>query len=256
MDVFFPLVSIIMPAYNAGKYISDSIASVISQTYQNWELIIINDYSKDNTPKIIENYANADSRIKVFSNSKNVGVSETRNKGIELATGNWIAFLDSDDMWHPQKLEKQIEKIKSNSADFIFTGASYVNEKGEAYSGVFCVPEKISFNELLFQNVISCSSVLLNKRLMKNIKMENDAIHEDFATWLRILRTGIIAYAIDEPLLIYRITKDSKSGNKFKTIKMTYNVFRFIGLNPIISTYFMIRHVMASVLKYYKIYYN
>lgn len=163
MDVFFPLVSIIMPAYNAGKYISDSIASVISQTYQNWELIIINDYSKDNTPKIIENYANADSRIKVFSNSKNVGVSETRNKGIELATGNWIVFLDSDDMWHPQKLEKQIEKIKSNSADFIFTGASYVNEKGEAYSGVFCVPEKISFNELLFQNVISCSSVLLNK---------------------------------------------------------------------------------------------
>lgn len=248
------LVSIIMPAYNCGNIIAESINSVLSQTYKNWELIILDDGSKDNTLEIISDFAKKDKRVKSYPNENNMGVSATRNKGIDLASGEWIAFLDSDDMWHPSKLDKQLKASKENSAEFLFTGASYINEKGEAYKGLFEVPDKVTYKELRNQNVISCSSVLIKKKYFKTIKMEKDEMHEDYAVWLRILKLGITAYGVNEPLLIYRISRNSKSGNKMKTIKMTYKVFRFIGINPIGSIYFMTRHVLASVGKYREIF--
>lgn len=248
------LVSIVMPAYNCEESIVESINSVINQTYQNWELIVLDDGSKDNTLKVIMEFGNKDSRVKPLKNERNMGVSETRNRGIAHATAEWIAFLDSDDMWDSTKLEKQFKLAKQNSAEFLFTGASYINEQGEPFKGTFEVPEKISYKKLRNQNVISCSSVLIKKKFFDNIKMEKDDIHEDYAVWLRVLKTDVIAYGVNEPLLIYRISKDSKSGNKLKTVKMTYGVFRFVGINPIGSAYFMTRHVIASVGKYRKIF--
>lgn len=248
------LVSVIMPAYNCEKYIIEAINSVLDQTYNNWELIIIDDGSIDNTLQIIEHFSQKDYRIKSLPNEKNMGVSATRNRGIDFASGNWIAFLDSDDMWEPLKLEKQFEVAESKSADFLFTGSSYINEIQEKLKGNFEVPEKITYKKLRTQNVISCSSVLVKKEFFKNIKMENDEMHEDYAVWLRILKLGVTAYGLNEPLLIYRISKSSKSGNKLKTIKMSYRVFRFVGINPIGSIYFMSRHLLASVLKYIKIF--
>lgn len=248
------LVSIVMPAYNCEKYVVEAINSILAQTYRNWELLVLDDGSKDNTLRIIEEFSQNDSRIKALPNGKNMGVSATRNRGIELASGEWIAFLDSDDMWEPEKLEKQFEIVDKEAAEFLFTGSSYINEEGEPYKGIFEVPEKITYKKLRNQNVISCSSVLVRKKYFENIKMEKDEMHEDYAVWLRILKFGVTAYGVNEPLLIYRISRNSKSGNKMKTIKMTYKVFRFVGINPIGSAYFMMRHVIASVGKYKRIF--
>ena len=248
------LVSIVMPAYNCEKYVVEAINSILAQTYRNWELLVLDDGSKDNTLRIIEEFSQKDSRIKALPNGKNIGVSATRNRGIELATGEWIAFLDSDDMWKPEKLEKQFEIVEKEAAEFLFTGSSYINEEGEAYKEIFEVPEKITYKKLRNQNVISCSSVLVKKKYFEHIKMEKDEMHEDYAVWLRILKTGVTAFGVNEPLLIYRISRNSKSGNKMKTVKMTYKVFRFVGINPFGSAYFMLRHVIASVGKYKRIF--
>lgn len=248
------LVSIIMPAYNCEKYIEEAINSVIAQTYRNWELLVLDDGSKDDTLKVIEEFSQKDTRIKALPNGRNMGVSATRNRGLELADGEWIAFLDSDDMWEPNKLEKQLELAEKKEAEFLFTGASYINEESVPFKGIFEVPELVTYKKLRNHNVISCSSVLVKKKYFDNIKMEKDEMHEDFAVWLRILRLGIKAYGVNEPLLIYRISRNSKSGNKIKTVKMTYKVFRFIGINPIGSVYFMMRHVVASIRKYRRIF--
>lgn len=248
-----PLISIIMPAYNCEKYIEDAINSVIAQTYNSWELIVIDDGSKDNTIKIVEGLSDKDKRIRFYKNEKNLGVSETRNKGISFAKGDWIAFLDSDDMWEESKLEKQILIANKVGAEFVFTGSSFINENGDDYKGIFEVPKTVTYKTLRTHNVISCSSVLIRKKFFKDIKMEKDDMHEDYAVWLRVLRTGVCAYGINEPLLVYRISRNSKSGNKIKTIKMTYKVFRFIGINPIFSAYFMCRHIIGSIKKYKKI---
>lgn len=248
------LVSIVMPAYNCEKYVAKAIDSVLAQTYKNWELLVLDDGSKDNTFQIINEFGRKDSRIKPLKNEKNMGVSATRNRGIELASGDWIAFLDSDDMWEPFKLEKQLRVADKSLAEFIFTGSSYINEQGEPFKGIFEVPEKVTYKKLRNHNVISCSSVIVKKKYFENIKMEKDEMHEDYAVWLKILKLGVIAYGVNEPLLIYRISRNSKSGNKIRTVKMTYKVFRFIGINPIGSAYFMVRHVVASVEKYRRIF--
>ncbi|MBK5442704.1 glycosyltransferase family 2 protein [Peribacillus sp. TH24] len=247
------LVSIIMPAYNCEKFIKDAINSVIKQTYQSWELIVIDDGSRDNSVGIVKELLNNDDRIRLYINEKNQGVSATRNRAISLAAGDWIAFLDSDDMWERTKLEKQVTFAKKNNAEFLFTGSSYINEDGNYYQGIFDVPKKVTYKKLRTHNVISCSSVLIKKRFFGSIKMEKDDMHEDYAVWLRILRTGVCAYGVNEPLLIYRISRTSKSGNKIKTIKMTYKVFRFIGINPFGSAYFMLKHIMGSLKKYRRI---
>lgn len=248
------LISIVMPAYNCEKYVAEAINSVLAQTYQNWELLVIDDDSKDNTLNIINDFQKQDHRIKTIKNEINMGVSKTRNLGISIAEGDWIAFLDSDDIWEITKLEKQMIVAKARGAEFLFTGAAYINEKGESFKGIFGVPELVTYKKLRYQNVISCSSVLVRKKFFDNIKMENDGIHEDYAVWLRILKTGAIAHGVNEPLLLYRISRNSKSGNKLKTIRMTYKVFRFVGINPIGSAYFMFRHILGSIRKYKRIF--
>ncbi len=250
------LVSVVMPAYNCERYIGEAINSVLAQTYSNWELLVLDDGSKDETLKIIKEFSQKDSRIKSLPNSKNLGVSATRNRGIELASGEWIAFLDSDDIWASEKLEKQINFVIEEDAEFTFTGASYIDEQSNPYSGTFEVPLRVSYRKLLMQNVITCSSVLVKKKYFKNIKMEKDEMHEDYAVWLRILRLGVIAYGLNEPLLIYRISRKSKSGNKIKTIKMTYKVFRFLGIDSIKSAYYTVNHITRSLIKYKKIKHN
>ncbi|WP_336990272.1 glycosyltransferase family 2 protein [Bacillus infantis] len=247
------LISIIMPAYNCESFIEEAVTSVINQTYKTWELIVIDDGSRDNTVGIIKDLSNNDDRIRFYINEENQGVSATRNRGISLAKGEWIAFLDSDDKWKKNKLEKQLTFSQENNAEFIFTGSSYIDENGESFKGVFEVPGKVTYKKLRTHNVISCSSVLIKKSLLKDIKMERDDMHEDYAVWLRVLKTGVCAYGVNNPLLIYRISPNSKSGNKLKTIKMTYKVFRFINMNPIASAYFMTRHLMGSIIKYRRI---
>ena len=249
-----PFISIIMPAFDAEKTIRDSAQSVLDQTYRDWELIIIDDGSPDGTGRAARSLAETDPRIRVFTNQVNQGVSESRNFGIRNARGEWIAFLDSDDLWTPVKLQKQVERIRTDpSADLVFTGSAFMNGQGERAEYILKVPQTVSYRELLRQNIISCSSVLVRRELMMRYPMGHDGMHEDYAVWLQILRDGGCARGIDEPLLIYRLSAGSKSGDKKRAALMTYRVYRYMGLGPIRSLFYFACYCFRSMKKYYNI---
>ena len=202
------IVSIIMAAYNAEKTISIAINSVLVQTYTNWELLVINDCSKDNTVEVVTSFT--DPRIHLLNNETNSGVSVTRRKGMDAAIGEWIAVLDSDDAWTPDKLEKQIKLAEKTGAELVFTGSAFMDNDGTPIDWQLHVPTILSYRELLKQNLISNSSVLVKADLYRIHYSVGDGMHEDFAIWLGITREGKDAYGIDEPLLIYRLAKSSK----------------------------------------------
>lgn len=248
------LISVVMPAYNSEKYIAKSIESVLNQTWSDWELIVVDDASTDQTEKIVRSYISRYPQIRLLKNKKNQGVAWSRNQGIYQARGAWIAFLDSDDCWMPEKLEKQILLSRSCAAVFLFTGSAFMDETGKLLAGHLSVPPQINYRQLLKQNVISCSSVLIRKQLILGYPMEGNDLHEDFVTWLKILRDyNICAVGIDEPLLIYRINPISRSGNKKKSALMTYRVYRAVGLNCITAFYYWCWYVYLSLKKYRKI---
>lgn len=249
-----PLISIVMPAYNAEKYIEQAIDSVINQTYDNWELIVLDDGSSDNTKAIIVRKAEKDYRIHFYENAVNMGVSATRNRGVKVANGEWIAFLDSDDAWENEKLEKQVQFLNEHeNARIIFTASSFINEENKKANYILHVPTQVGFKELLKQNVISCSSALVQKKYLEKYAMPGDKLHEDYTVWLKILEDGSQAYGIDEPLLIYRISSNSKSGNKINAAKMQMRVYQYLGLNIFQSVYYMICYTIRNLKKYRQI---
>lgn len=249
-----PDISVVMPAYNSDKTIAMSIESVLKQTYFDFEFIIINDCSDDKTDEIIDYYASKDKRIKCFKNEKNSGVSYTRNIAISIANGDWIAFIDSDDIWEKNKLEKQMELAKSNQEiSLIYTGSAFMNSNGEKYSYSLPVLPKIDYRTLLKKNLLSCSSVMVRKNVIKPILMPADDMHEDYATWLLILKKYKYAYGINEPLLVYRLSENSKSSNRLKSAKMIYKTYRYVGYNAMLSLFLMFRYSFYSIRKRYKV---
>ena len=246
----FGLISIIMAAYNAEKTIEKAINSVLNQTYPNFELLVVNDCSKDRTVELVKSIAATDGRVRLISNVKNSGVSYTRMHGLEEAKGSWIAILDSDDAWTPEKLEKQIELQKRTNADLLFTGSAFMDSDGQPIDWYLHAPAEVSYRQLLKQNVLSNSSALVRKGLYAKYYAIGDGMHEDFAIWLSILKEGKKAYGVDEPLLIYRIAKSSKSGNKVKAAKMNWNTYRYVGLNPIEAAYYEGWYMSKKVIKY------
>ena len=246
----FGLVSIIMAAYNAEKTIALAVRSVLDQTYRNWELLVINDCSEDATIDALTKAAASDPRIRIIENDRNRGVSYTRKRGAFLASGNWTAILDSDDAWEPDKLEKQILLQKRTGACLLFTGSSFMDQHGKRLSWTLRAPLRISYRKLLRQNLVSNSSVLVRTALYRKYYSEGDNMHEDFATWLRITRTGRDAFGVDEPLLIYRLSPASKSGNKLKAFVMNWNTYRYIGLSPVTAAYYMAWYTINGLRKY------
>lgn len=246
-------ISIIMAAYNAEKTIKLSIESVINQTYPNWELIIIDDNSMDATGRIVAQFILKDSRITYIKNECNIGVSQTRFKGLKFATNDWIAILDSDDIWDKNKLYEQVCLQHSTEADFIFTGSRFMNGEGQLSKWVLQVPNKVDYAMILQQNIISNSSVLIRKDLYKENYVFEDYIHEDFAMWLRILGCGLYAYGLNKPLLTYRISKTSKTGNKLKAAIMTWKTYEYAGLNLFQRIYYFFIYLWKSFWKYRKI---
>lgn len=242
------LISIIMAAYNAEKTIGMAISSVLAQTYTNWELIVVDDCGKDDTVAVVRSFD--DQRIRLIHNPCNKGVSYTRQHGVQEAKGEWIAILDSDDAWEENKLEKQAVLQKQKNARLIFTASRFMNANGEPIDWILQAPEEISYRQLLKQNLVSNSSTLVKKDLYQEHYVMGDGMHEDFACWLNILRTGEKAYGINEPLLIYRLSSSSKSGNKFKAAKMNWKTYRAVGLNVFSASYYMVWYVIKGVLKY------
>lgn len=246
----FGLVSVIMAAYNAEKTIEQSINSVLNQTYPAVELLVVDDYSQDRTVKLVENIMARDNRVRLIYNKENSGVSYTRKHGLEEAKGAWIAILDSDDIWAPEKLEKQIILQKKMNADFLFTGSAFMDSDGQPIDWYLHAPSEVTYRHLLKQNVLSNSSSLVRKELYEKYYAVGDGMHEDFAVWLGILKEGKKAYGVDEPLLTYRIAKSSKSGNKIKAAKMNWNTYRYIGLNPLSAFYYECWYVVKGLMKY------
>lgn len=246
------LVSVVIPAYNTEKTIEKAIQSVLVQTYSDIEVIIIDDCSQDGTLKIAASYAQKDNRIKVFQNQVNMGVAFSRNRGVKEAVGDWIAFLDSDDRWDPLKLEKQSDILRKNpSCPLCFTGSAYENEEGSQCSYTLSVPKYLKYHDLLKQNLISCSSVLVKKEALLKFPMKTDPmIHEDLAVWLKILKDGSEAIGINEPLLVYRISSRSKSGNKLRAAKMQWKTYQVVGLGNLKSIRYFYIYAWRNIRKY------
>lgn len=244
------MVSIIVPAYNCENYIRYTLDSLLNQTYTDFEVIVIDDGSIDQTFSIVNEYASTDIRVKLHKNNENLGVSKTRNYGLELASGQWIAFCDSDDAWVADKLEKQIEKARLVNARFVYTGIRYIDSNNNSYPGITKVHERIDLKRLLLHNEIACSSVLISSDLKEFVIMKGDSMSEDFASWINVLKHIDFAYAVNEPLCVYRLTQGSKSRNKFKSALMGYRAYRANNFNVLVSILYLSCHLTKSMLKY------
>ena len=244
------LVSIITPMYNSGKFIKDTIDSVINQTYKDWEMIIVDDCSTDISPEIVKSYAENESRIKYIRTEQNGGVSKARNTALKNADGQYIAFLDSDDIWDKEKLEKQINFMKEKDCAISFTSYELIDEENKKLNKVVRVVESIDYKTLLKGNILGCLTVIIDKsKLDFEIKMSG-VRHEDYALWLSILKRGYIAYGIDEVLAQYRKSLTSLSGNKVKSAMWTWNIYRNVEKIPLHkSIYYFINYAINGIKK-------
>ncbi|MDR4949075.1 glycosyltransferase family 2 protein [Neobacillus cucumis] len=220
-------VSIITPTYNAAKFIVETIGSVKEQTFTNWEMIIVDDCSLDNTVDIVKKEIESDSRIKLIELKRNSGPARARNQAIAAAKGDFLAFLDSDDLWLPKKLEMQLLFMVKNNLAFSYTDYRIMTEDGAKTDIVFKVPSKLGYKTLLKNTMIGTLTVMLDKRKVGMVQMPlNRDCSEDFGLWLSILSRGIHAYGLNEELAIYRKSENSLSSNKFKSAKKTWNTYR------------------------------
>ncbi len=247
-----PIVSIIIPAYTAEKTIGCAIESVISQTFQSWELIIIDDGSSDSTSDIVSQYMKIDQRISLLCNNINMGVSESRNRGMSAAKGQWIAFLDSDDLWQSDKLKCQLELAYKVNASFVFTGCSYINHAGDAYQHTFIPADRINYEKYKWNNVITCSSVLIEREVLHGLCFEDDSISEDYLMWLKVLKRTELAYCVQAPLTIYRLLDNSRSSNKLKMIRQAYMVHRRNGETKVRSMLYSLTHIILAFWNKYR----
>jgi teichuronic acid biosynthesis glycosyltransferase TuaG len=228
-----PLVSVITPVYNAEKFIEKTIKSVQGQTYTNWEMLLVDDVSSDRSVEIISKYVSLDSRIKLIQLEENSGAAIARNTAIENSIGKYIAFLDSDDLWHPEKLAKQIRFMQSDNKAFSFTAYELMNEDGVKTGKEVHVPSSIDYDGLLKNTIIGCLTVMLDKEQTGPIEMVNIRTRQDFVLWLDLLKRGHLAYGLDEVLAYYRKVEGSISSNKIKTARRNWHVYREIEKLPL-----------------------
>jgi len=220
------IASIITPSYNSSKYIIDTINSVKNQTFQEWEMIIVDDCSKDNSREIIQEEANKDNRIKLMKLKQNSGAAVARNTAIKNASGKYIAFLDSDDIWHPEKLEKQIKFMEENDYAFTYTKYQLMDQDGKLLDRTIDIPNEIDYHGLLKNTIIGCLTVVINKEKTGEFSMPEIRTRQDFALWLKILKRGYKAHGLPEVLANYRLVPNSISSNKVKAAKQTWKVYR------------------------------
>lgn len=221
-----PLVSVIMPAYNAAPFIEEAINSVISQTITDWELLVIDDGSKDDTRQIAAEFSEKDPRIQLVVNEENMGVARTRNRGMDLYRGRYVAFLDSDDYWESRMLEKMIARAEETGADIIYCSYSLVDENGKKVCNDFIVPFQTTFEESIVRSVITCSSVLITADLARNNRFPTNMYHEDIAMWFQILKDGGTARGVTEVLAVYRQRADSRSASKLTSACRRWPIYR------------------------------
>lgn len=248
------LVSIIMPLYNGEKFVEITLESVLKQTYKNWELLITNDGSKDNSPKIVEEYVKKDERIKLF-NQINKGSAAARNNSLREAKGKYIVFLDSDDIWENNFLEEQIKFLEEKNASLVFSSYKRINEDGKEILEPFIVPEKVSYKNLLKTCSLTCLTSIYDREKTGIIYFNEElkSLRDDYVMWLTMLKKVDFAYGNKEVLASYRIFSNSTTGKKFKVLKPQFLVYYKIEkLGLIKSLYYFINWIFISLKKYKK----
>ena len=235
-------VSVIIPIHNSSLYLEECINSVVNQTYKNLEIILINDNSTDNSIDIINSFC--DKRIKVINLDNNYGVSIARNKGVELSTGDFICFLDSDDYWNLKKIEKQVKFIKNKA--FIYSDYEYLkNSKKKRV----IVPKSITYQEALKNTTIFTSTVMFNmqKLTKEDIYMPNIKLGQDSSTWWKVLKKVHIAYGMNEVLSVYRVGNKSLSSNKIKSVIGTWNILKKENMNIFKTLWYFACNILNAI---------
>lgn len=246
-----PLVSVIMPAYNAQRFIEEAISSVIAQTVSDWELIVIDDCSADDTFQLAQRKAADDPRIQVLCNDVNAGVAATRNRGIDCAKGQYIAFLDSDDVWHPEKLEKQLEKLQATGAGICYCSYRIIGATGEKAKEDYLVPETATFQDILKENYIQCSAMLIRTDIVKRFLFNTEFFHEDYILGLDMLGAGEKAVGCRQLLLNWRYLEKSRSFDKKKSAANRWRIYRDYLHLPLGKTLYLFAHYAAAGLRKY-----
>lgn len=249
-----PLVSVLMPAYNAEAYIAEAISSVLTQTVTDLELLVIDDGSSDNTQKIVAELAEKDARIKPLVNPENMGVARTRNRGLDLCKGKYIALLDSDDYWKPQFLEKMIARAEETKADIIYCSYELVDEQGEKLCNNFIVPLETTFEEYIVRSVITCSTVLITRKLAQNHRFPTNMYHEDTALWFKLLQDGCEAKGVPDILAAYRQRAHSRSSDKLISAIRRWPIYRkHLKLSFFKTISVMFRYGYYGLIKYKRV---
>lgn len=223
------LVSIIVPVYNAQKFIRETLDSVMAQTYPSWELLLVEDVSTDDTAAVIEEYVREkkEQRIRLIRQPENLGAARARNRGLEEAKGRYIAYLDADDLWEPEKLQHQLLFMEKNEVAFCFTGYEFADECGIGTGKVVHVPETLNYRQALGNTTIFTTTVMFDTERIPKEMLEMPAMKsEDTALWWKILRNGYTAYGLDENLVRYRRPGKSLSSNKLEAIRRIWNLYR------------------------------
>lgn len=245
-----PLVSVIMPAYNAERYIKESIASVLNQTYQNFELIIVNDCSADKTLEIVESIVEKDKRVVLLNNTTNLGCADSRNRALQVAKGKYIAFCDSDDIWEKEKIQKQLNHIRIQNVDMVFTAYEMIDGESK-FIKRRNIKEKVTMDSLLRENSIIFSTTLFKNKGKDNIRFNRHWFHEDYVFLLECLQNGLMFCGADECLVKYRVHNQGRSFNKIGAAKHRWNIYReFLKLNFWESIYYFFQYIVNGLKKY------
>lgn len=246
------VVSVIIPVYNAEKYLAKTIQSALDQTYKNIEIILVDDCSIDNSKRIIEQYLARHNNIVYHLQEKNSGVAVARNTALNIAKGRYVAFLDSDDLWYPQKVATQLDLMKRQNAAICFTAIKMIDEKGEEIKGKREVNERIDYWFLLKNTMIATSSVIVDRNVVGCFQMPLIRSGQDYATWLQLMRNGTDAFGLNEVLVEYRVGSNSLSSNKFKSIKQVWNIqVKNEDIDPVIATFHTACFIMNALKKYF-----
>lgn len=248
-----PLVSVIIPAYNAERCIKRAITSVMAQTVEDWEIIVTDDCSSDRTYDIIKAISEEESRVRAFRNEKNIGAAKTRNLSIDRCRGKYIALLDCDDVWYPEKLSRQLELMADLDADIVYCSYSLVDGASGLKRSVYCVPPEIDFDGLLKRNVISCSTAIMRRQVFDTHRFNPDFYHEDYVLWLDLLRSGYKAWGCVEVLADYTIGRKSRSSNKIRNAAHRWVIYRRYLKFPFFkSVGLMTAYAFTGIKKYGK----
>lgn len=246
-------VSIIVPAYNAERFIQATIDSVRAQTYPHWELLIVVDAnSKDRTRDIVAAAAQGDGRIHLLESPQAKGTTKNRNYALERAHGEYVAFVDADDLWKPMKLEKQIALLNQVRGDFSYTMMTRVSEDLSERGQPIKIPATVDYVGLLKNNVIGCSTVLVRRSKIGSHRFQEEG-WEDLSLWLRLLKDGGVAHGLQESMTDYRVVKGSRSNNKKFSANLRWRTFRYVeGFGILKSSYYFSRYAISALAKYWR----